>query len=61
LQDPAPFIELADSSVHFTVRAWVSATDYWAVHVYMLEQAYRKFGEAGLSIPYPQMDVHLDK
>ena len=64
LQDPAPFIELgelADSSVNFTVRAWVSAADYWAVHFYMLEQVYRKFGEAGLNIPYPQMDVHLDK
>ena len=64
LQDPAPFIELgelADSSVNFTVRAWVNAADYWAVHFYMLEKVYRSFGEAGLNIPYPQMDVHLDK
>ena len=64
LHDPAPFIELgelADSSVNFTVRAWVSAADYWAVHFYMLENVYRRFGEAGLNIPYPQMDVHLDK
>jgi len=64
LQDPAPFIELgelADSSVNFTVRAWVNATDYWAVHFYMLEKVYRRFGEAGLNIPFPQMDVHLDK
>jgi small conductance mechanosensitive channel len=64
LKDPAPFIELgelADSSVNFTVRAWVNAADYWAVHFYMLEKVYRKFGEEGLSIPFPQMDVHLDK
>ena len=64
LQDPAPFIELgelADSSVNFTVRAWVNAADYWAVHFYMLEKVYRRFGEAGLNIPFPQMDVHLDK
>ncbi|MDG5469217.1 mechanosensitive ion channel [Deltaproteobacteria bacterium IMCC39524] len=64
LQDPAPFIELgelADSSVNFTVRAWVNAADYWAVHFYMLEKVYRGFGEAGLNIPFPQMDVHLDK
>jgi len=64
LQDPAPFIELgelADSSVNFTVRAWVNATDYWAVHFYMLEKVYRRFGEAGLNIPFPQMDVHLNK
>ena len=64
LKDPAPFVELgelADSSVNFTVRAWVNAADYWAVHFYMLEKVYRRFGEAGLNIPFPQMDVHLDK
>lgn len=64
LKDPAPFVELgelADSSVNFTVRAWVNAPDYWAVHFYMLDKVYRKFAEEGLSIPYPQMDVHLDK
>ena len=64
LKDPEPFIEigeLADSSVNFTVRAWVNAADYWAVHFYMLENVYRKFGEAGLNIPFPQMDIHLDK
>lgn len=64
LQEPAPFVELgelADSSVNFTVRAWVNTADYWAVHFFMLENVYRKFGEEGLNIPFPQMDVHLDK
>jgi len=64
LKDPAPFVELselADSSVNFTVRAWVASADYWAVHFYMLENVYRKFAEVGLNIPFPQMDVHLDK
>lgn len=64
LKDPEPFVELgelADSSVNFTVRAWVESADYWAVHFYMLENVYRKFGEVGLNIPFPQMDVHLDK
>lgn len=64
LSDPAPFVELgelADSSVNFTVRAWVNAADYWSVHFFMLENVYRKFGEAGLNIPFPQMVVHLDK
>jgi small conductance mechanosensitive channel len=64
LKDPEPFIELgelADSSLNFTVRAWVNAPDYWSVHFYMLENVYRKFGEAGLNIPFPQVDVHLDK
>lgn len=62
LEDPAPFVELgelADSSVNFTVRAWVKAADYWTVHFFMLEHVYRKFGEAGLNIPFPQMDVHV--
>jgi small conductance mechanosensitive channel len=64
LKDPAPFVslgELAESSVNFTVRAWVNSADYWPVHFYMLENVYRKFAEAGLNIPFPQMDVHLDK
>jgi small conductance mechanosensitive channel len=64
LKDPAPFVvlgELADSSVNFTVRAWVNAADYWAVHFYMLDMVYRKFAEEGLNIPFPQMDVHVDK
>lgn len=63
-KDPEPFIELgelADSSVNFTVRAWVNAADYWVVHFYMLENVYRKFAEVGLNIPFPQLDVHLDK
>ena len=64
LKDPAPFVELAelaDSSVNFTVRAWVNAADYWTVHFYMLDMVYRRFAEEGLNIPFPQMDVHLDK
>ena len=64
LKDPAPFVEvgaLADSSVNFTVRAWVESADYWAVHFYMNETVYKKFAEVGLNIPFPQMDVHLDK
>lgn len=64
LKDPAFFAEvgeLADSSVNFTVRAWVKSTDYWAVYFDMIQNVYRKFDEAGLSIPFPQLDVHLDK
>lgn len=64
LEDPAPFVEvgeLADSSVNFTVRAWVNSADYWPVFFYMQENVYRRFAEVGLNIPFPQMDVHLDK
>ena len=52
---------LADSSVNFTVRAWVNAPDYWAVFFEMNEKVYKTFGNEGLNIPFPQMDVHLHK
>jgi len=64
LQDPAPFVavsELADSSVNFVVRAWTSTDDYWDVYFDMLERVKLTFDEKGISIPYPQMDVHTDK
>jgi len=64
LKDPAVFIavaELADSSVNFTVRAWVEASDYWGVFFDMNENIYKTFDKEGLNIPYPQMDVHLNQ
>ena len=64
LQDPEPFVELgalADSSVNFTVRAWVNTADYWAVHFDMNKKIYQTFAKEGLSIPFPQMDVHVHK
>lgn len=62
LKDPEVFIavsELADSSVNFTVRAWVNAADFWGVYFAMNENIYKTFPQQGLNIPYPQMDVHL--
>jgi len=64
LQDPAPFVavsELADSSVNFTTRAWVKSADYWDVYFEQIEKVKLVFDEKGISIPYPQMDVHTDK
>ncbi len=64
LQDPAPFVavsELGDNSVNFTTRAWVDTADYWDVYFEMIEKVKLSFDEKGLSFPYPQMDVHLDK
>ncbi len=64
LKDPDVFIavsELADSSVNFTVRAWVNAADFWGVYFEMNENIYKTFSQAGLNIPYPQMDIHLHK
>ncbi|MEQ6120904.1 mechanosensitive ion channel domain-containing protein [Reichenbachiella sp. MALMAid0571] len=62
LQDPEPFIAvsaLADSSVNFTVRVWVEAADYWSVFFSFNENVYKTFGNEGLNIPFPQMDVHV--
>ena len=64
LADPEPFVavsELADSSVNFVVRAWTTNDDYWGVYFDMLETVKLTFDEKGISIPYPQMDVHHDK
>ncbi len=64
LPEPAPVIalsELADSSVNFVVRPWVNSGDYWGVMWDMNEKVKLAFDEAGISIPYPQMDLHLHK
>lgn len=64
LKDPEVVIvvsALADSSVNFTVRAWVQAPDYWGVFFAMNENIYKTFAIEGLSIPFPQMDVHVHK
>lgn len=64
LKDPAPLIavgELADSSVNFNVRPWVKSGDYWAVKFDFTEQVKLTFDAQGISIPYPQLDVHMEK
>ena len=62
LKDPASLIvvsELADSSVNFTVRAWVNSADYWGVYFDTTEAVKKAFDEKGISIPFPQQDVHM--
>ena len=64
LSDPAPFVgvsELGDSSVNFVFRPWVRSEDYWDVYFDMNEKVKLTFDEKGISIPYPQMDIHLSK
>ncbi|MDG1915303.1 MAG: mechanosensitive ion channel [Crocinitomix sp.] len=51
--------ELGDSSVNLTVRVWCTLEDYWNVYFKMNERIYKEFGEAGLNIPFPQIDVHV--
>lgn len=61
LKTPAPFIELgklSDSSVDITVRVWVKASDYWAVHFQTNQNIYKTFNERGISFPYSQIVVH---
>lgn len=63
LKDPESFIgvgELADSSVNFTVRVWVKASDYWGVYFDTIEKVKLTFDEKGISIPYPQMQINAD-
>lgn len=62
LLDPAPSVavnELADSSVNFVVRPWSKKEDYWNVRFAMMEQIKLAFDKNGISIPYPQQDVHM--
>jgi len=62
LTDPAVVIavsELGASSVNFAVKAWVVAADYWDVYYQMNENVYKTFNQEGISIPFPQMDVHV--
>ncbi|OPL19895.1 MAG: mechanosensitive ion channel protein [Candidatus Aegiribacteria sp. MLS_C] len=64
LEDPAPFVglsEMASSSVKFTVRAWVRTGDYWDVYFDTNERIKKTFDSQGISIPFPQMDVHMRK
>lgn len=64
LDDPAPTIavsELADSSVNFVVRPWVKTADYWGVKFDLTEAIKKRFDQDGISIPFPQRDVHLYK
>lgn len=62
LKDPAPTImvlELGDSSINIAVRPWVKTADYWPVRAGLLQAIKETFDEQGISIPYPQRDVHM--
>ncbi len=62
LKDPAPTVavkELGESSVNFAVRPWVKTSDYWDVFFDLTEKVKLTFDREGISIPFPQQDVHL--
>jgi small conductance mechanosensitive channel len=62
LKEPEPVIrlhELGESSVNFVVRPWAKTDDYWDVYWDITREVKRRFDEEGISIPFPQRDVHL--
>lgn len=61
LSDPAPFARLSahkDSALEYTVRAWCATADYWDVYFDLIKDVKIAFNENGISVPYPQVDVH---
>ena len=64
LKDPAPFVgvkELADSSVNLAVRPYTKPGDYWEVYFHVYEEGKIALDKAGITIPFPQVDVHMQK
>ena len=62
LDESEPLIKvhkLGDSSVDFIVRPWVYSKDYWDVYWDITRKVKEEFDMAGISIPFPQQDVHL--
>ncbi|MDC7237860.1 MAG: mechanosensitive ion channel family protein [Sphaerochaetaceae bacterium] len=53
--------ELADSSINFVIRPWVLPADYWTVYFRFNSEITPKLAEKGIYLPFPQLDVHLDK
>lgn len=64
LADPAPIIEvhkLSSSSIDFLLRPWVKPEDYWKVYWRFQSEVVGKLGEKGITVPFPQLDVHFDE
>ena len=62
LDDPEPAVKLhklGESSMDFVVRPWVAAEDYWYVYWDVTRAVKMRFDEKGISIPFPQRDVHI--
>lgn len=64
LRDPEPFVRISsydESQITVKVRVWVKASDYWTVYFDLTEKAKEVFDENEIEIPFPQLDVHIDK
>lgn len=63
LKEPAPFIRMSEhaaSAVVITTRVWAKSEDYWTLNYDLMEQVKQKFDENGISIPFNQLDVHIE-
>ncbi len=61
-EEPEPFIRMwehGDNALIFFVRVWCNTDDYWTIYYDVVEEVKEAFDQAGINIPYPQMDVHL--
>ncbi|MDY7096273.1 MAG: mechanosensitive ion channel family protein, partial [Acidobacteriota bacterium] len=64
LEDPSPQVvlqELGGSSIDWSVRVWSTTADFWTVREATVRQVKVALDEAGIGIPFPQMDVHMDR
>ena len=64
LSDPAPFVKMSkhgDSAIEYIVRVWCNKEDYWTINFDLTEQVKVAFDENNIKIPFPQMEVHIDK
>ena len=64
LQEPEPFIRLSayqDSAVEYLLRVWCATPDYWTLYYDLLEQVKAEFDRSGVEIPYPHMDVRIQR
>ena len=62
MQEPIPVVvvtELGDSAVTLSLRYWALNEDFWDVHFFVLEESKKRLESAGISIPFPQTDVHI--
>lgn len=62
LTDPAPFArvtEYKDSGISITTRTWTESVNYWQVYLDVMENVKREFDKDGISVPFPQVDVHI--
>ncbi|WP_438710245.1 mechanosensitive ion channel family protein [Aquimarina muelleri] len=62
IQDPIPVVvvsELGDSAITLSLRYWALNEHFWDIHFYTLEEAKKRLEAAGISIPFPQTDIHI--